>query len=259
MSYKLLLCFIAFIVTSFCIAQEASAIDCGSQSSLVAQGLSVLAEEQVELINMMRSHPQNYHTRGLGFQAVRKNLNGFDFSNLAFEYAQFFRSSLESANFQKSRVIGAIFTSVNLQKANLEEMNARNANFAVANLCQANLARANLRGASLSGANLRYSTLTFANLAMTDMSRVDLTDADLKGAVLVGAILDTKTVTLEQLATTASLHNVILEKQGYEDKAMLDTLMELHPHLFDEIPLSVWFRPSQHFPDRIRNWYYSKQ
>lgn len=261
MNNKLLLLLQIVLLLNICIAQETNKIDCGVSNHY--EHLEFLSEDKLTAIAQMRSYPPLYHRNGVAFQAADKDLDGFDFHNLSFPVAHFFRSSLEEANFQKSRVIGTIFTSANLQKANLQDMDAHSADFSLADLCQANLARANLRGASLVGTNLRYSTLHFANLAMTDMTRVDLTGADLTGAVLVGTILDTRTVTVEQLSKVASLYNIVLTKQSSDlhviDTAMLKTLRELHPHLFDDIPMYVWFMPSRTFsPDMIQNWYYSK-
>lgn len=258
-------------------AQENGDVDCNLEYYRTHIDYPSLSEEALDLIAKMRSYPPGYHSAGVGLEAGRKNLNDFDFSRLSFEYAQFFSSSLEKANFQKSRVIGATFTSANLQMANLQEMDAKNADFSVANLCQANLDKAGLRGASLSGANLRFSSLRFANLAMVDLTRADLTGANLTGAVLVGAVIDTHSVTVEQLSKVASLYNISLIKNNNGgaalganqifiapsephilDTNMLNILKESHPHLFEPIPLSVWYQSTEHIPEMIWHWYHSR-
>lgn len=209
-----------------------------------------------------------FKRKGENFQAIFKIITSLDnIQDGSFPYANFHLVYMPNINLARKAFYGASVISSNLIYADLEKSDARKADFTLSNLCGVNLHKAGLSGASFSNTNLSNSDLSFANLSGVDLSFANLKNANLEGAFLVNSIVDTSKLTYEQLSQVGSLYRTVFVKPHTSslmgpmfpfiiDEETPSKLKESHPKLFNEVPLEVWFVPSQsqYYPEYIWNY-----
>jgi len=134
---------------------------------------------QEELNNIIEKHQHWLNEDCNGWESMRADLRGADFSNIDLIEIDFRGVDLRSANLNEA----------NLQYANLSDADLRGAKLFCANLEGANLRNACLSNACLNSAILIKSNLSDAILKYADLYNASLQCADLKGAILKNANL----------------------------------------------------------------------
>ena len=142
-------------------------------------------------------------------RCIKCNLNSQNFAKADLTGAVVPQSNLSGANFtdanltlaifQDADLSGANFSRANLQRAALYGAKLSGTNLTGANLTQAKLVYAKLKGASFRDANLTDADLKFAEFQQGDLRNANLTGADLTNADLSYANLTKATLTNAKL------------------------------------------------------------
>jgi uncharacterized protein YjbI with pentapeptide repeats len=128
------------------------------------------------------------------------NLANIKMQDFDFSYVDFSDSSLKSANFSTSKLVGSYFRGTNLSEVDFSNANLSSAFFGNANLSHANLSHANLCGTYFGNANLSHANLNHADLSRAFLRDADFSETNLDGANLSDADLSQcKDLTRKQL------------------------------------------------------------
>jgi len=160
----------------------------------------------------------------------RLDLSNVYFSRSVFQFCDFSRSNMSSAQFIDTACLDCIFDDANLRKAlargfhgvssSFVGSDLSGSDFAGANLPTTKFDRAEMQGIDLRGANMFKSSLQEANLTRANLETVNLQQANLFGANIKDAVLRLV------IATQADFHLASLQGANLENANLQSSILE---------------------------------